>query len=399
MPNKKKTDLDWLIKNSIWIALYRQGHDIRVEYKIPEISTRIGDYEGKPYFKNLKRIYDFLSPYDNSNNFLNTGRIGHSGHLEDCDIFLRLSNQVVEFDEKQHFNSLRGEVLDMYPPDLPLAFNRKKYRDKCRKKKIAKNQKVVGIWNDVLRDFLPWIAGINPTARIDVSAISTSVINMSAGEVLDQVKGADKAIKFYKQKRGEISKLQYKDSLSRNVDEEKNIIYQYLLDTFDKVFWGYPNGQSANLNDYNQKKLYPYLYNIYNKLEGYRGRKITIGNKKLASCDIYIAEEHRIIELDEVRHFTELRSIALDNYPDELTIAFDKEEYSNFCRQIRMKDDDPPYRDEQRAWYDTLRDFLPLIDSKHKPSIRIPLFETPKTGLRLDKEGIIKRLEKGLQIH
>ena len=172
MTNKEVTNHDWLIKNNIWIALYRQGYDIRVEYKIPEISTRIADYEGKPYFKHLKRIYDFLSPYDNSKNFLKTGKIGNSGHLEDCDIFLGRSNQVVELDEKQHFNSLRGEVLDMYPSDLPLAFNRKEYRGKCGKKAIGKNGKVVSIWNDVLRDFLPWIAGINPTARIDVTAIS-----------------------------------------------------------------------------------------------------------------------------------------------------------------------------------------------------------------------------------
>lgn len=34
----------WLKRNSIWIALYRCGFDIRIEYKIPEISTRIEDY-------------------------------------------------------------------------------------------------------------------------------------------------------------------------------------------------------------------------------------------------------------------------------------------------------------------------------------------------------------------
>jgi hypothetical protein len=28
------------------------------------------------------------------------------------------------------------------------------------------------------------------------------------------------------------------------------------------------------------------------------------------------------------------------------------------CEEINAKDNYPPYRDEQRAWYDTLRDFL-----------------------------------------
>ena len=138
MTNKKEKKQDWLIKNNIWIALYRQGHDIRVEYKIPEISTKIADYKDKPYFKYLKRIYDFLVLHDEDNKFVEKGRLGQSGHLEDCDILLAGSNQVVEFDEKHHFNSLRGEVLDMYPADLPLAFNHKEYRGKCGKKAIGK---------------------------------------------------------------------------------------------------------------------------------------------------------------------------------------------------------------------------------------------------------------------
>lgn len=398
MTNKKVTNHDWLIKNNIWIALYRQGYDIWIEYKIPEISTRIADYDDKPYFKHLKRINDFLSPHDNSKNFLKTGRIGNSGHLEDCDIFLGRSNQVVELDEKQHFNSLRGEVLDMYPSDLPLAFNRKEYRRKCGKKKIGKNKNVVSIWNDVLRDFLPWIAGINPTVRIDITAISAAVTDTSARVVLDYIKASDKAIEFYEDKKGEISSLKYNDALSRNVDEEKNIIYRYLLDHYEKVFWGYPSGQFANLSEYDKKEIYPYLKKIYAALENYRGRKIKIGMEKLANCDIYIPGEHRIVELDEVRHFTELRAVALKNYPKELTIAFDKEEYADYCNQIKMKDNDPPCRDEQRAWYDTLRDFLPSIDGKYKPVIRIPLFETKKTDLRLDKEALIQRLENGLRI-
>ena len=34
----------WLTRNRIWIALYRQGYDIRVEYKLPGISTLIDSY-------------------------------------------------------------------------------------------------------------------------------------------------------------------------------------------------------------------------------------------------------------------------------------------------------------------------------------------------------------------
>jgi len=399
MTNNEITNHDWLIKNNIWIALYRQGYDISVEYKIPEISTRPEDYKDKPYYNHLKRIHDFLSRYDNSINFLKTGRIGHSGHLEDCDIFLRRYNQVVELDEKHHFNSLRGEVLGMYPSDLPLAFNRKAYQEKCGKKAMAKSKNIVSIWNDVLRDFLPWTAGINPTARIDVTAISSSVKDLSAREVINYIKASDKSIEFYQEKKGAISSLKYKDYLSLNVDEEKNFIYKYLLDHYEKVFWGYPSRQFADLSAYDKKGIYPFLKKIYTMLENHRSRKIKIGNKKLANCDIYIHGEKRIVELDEVRHFTELRAVALENYPKELAIAFNKEEYTDYCYQIKSKDADPPYRDEQRAWYDTLRDFLPLSDVTYKPVIRIPLFETKKTDLRLHGEAIIQRLSNGLQIH
>ena len=307
---------------------------------------------------------------------------------------------MVEFDEKQHFNSLRGEVLDMYPADLPLAFNRKEYRGKCGKKKIAKNENIAGIWNDVLRDFLPWIAGINPTVRIDVNAIPASVTDLPTGAVLDCVKALDKAIEFHEEKKGEISSLKYNDSLSRNVDEEKNVIYRYLLDHYEKVFWGYPSGQPTQLDKYAKQKIYPDLRKIYEALENYRNRKIEIGRATLANCDIYIQGEQRIVELDEFRHFTELRAVALKNYPKELTIAFDKKEYINFCDRIHAKDEDPKklYRDEQRAWFDTLRDFLPLSGGKYKPVIRIPLFETKRTGLQLDEVSIIRQLKNRLRI-
>ncbi len=29
--------------------------------------------------------------------------------------------------------------------------------------------------------------------------------------------------------------------------------------------------------------------------------------------------------------------------------------------KLKKRDNDPPYRDEQRAWYDTLRDFAPVL--------------------------------------
>ncbi len=383
----------WRIKNCIWIALHNQKYDIRIEYKIPEISTRIEAYKCKSYYKQLKRIYNLLLRYAKNSNSLKTDMIGHSGHLEDCDVVLFRCNQVVELDEYHHFNSLRGKVLDLYPSNLPLAFNLKAYQKKC----TGANINVVSIWNDVLRDFLPWIVGINPTVRIDVSAISNSIFYLSATDVLNCVMASDAKIKFFKRKKGRISCGKYLDSVSRNVDEEKNIIYKYLLDKYKKVWWGYPSGAHAKLSGYQNSKAYSNLKEIYSALE-IQKKKVKIGKSLLSKCDIYIPGEKRIVELDEVRHFTEPRATALKNYPKKLKIAFDKDEYSDFCSQINLKDNDPPNRDEQRAWFDTLRDFLPLSSGEYKPVIRMPLFETKKTNLPLDKRSIITRLENGLKI-
>lgn len=41
------------------------------------------------------------------------------------------------------------------------------------------------------------------------------------------------------------------------------------------------------------------------------------------------------------------------------------------CREIDARDDDPPDRDEQRAWYDSLRDHLPLLKPGFGPTVRI----------------------------
>jgi len=383
---------DWQKRNIIWTALYRQGYDIRVEYKISGVSTRIDDYQDKPYFNSLKRIYDFLLKHDNSNNAKNTGRIGNSGTLPDCDVVLLCSNQVIEIDEKHHFNWLRREVLGMYPDDLPLAFDREQYRHKCANRKTG--AKASSVWFEVIRDFLPWIAGINPTARIDISFLSPVVVQSYSESIIEYVKKHDPKIEFYKGRKGAISGARDND----NVDEEKNLIYRYMLDKYEIAYWGYPPNLPADIDGYRESEnVHTDLTQIHLQLEKHRGKSIET-NKKLAACDIFIPEENRLIELDEIRHFTALRAVALGHYPKHLKTAYDREEYILFCKQVDAKDHDPPNRDEQRAWYDTVRDFIPLIDSRYRPVIRIPLFRKKNTALQLDREALIKRVDDGLRI-
>jgi len=76
------------------------------------------------------------------------------------------------------------------------------------------------------------------------------------------------------------------------------------------------------------------------------------------------------VELDESQHFSDLRKESLIRYPDKLQLGFDRNKWYQLCENIKAKDGNPVYRDEQRAWYDTLRDFLPLTKGLH-PTIRI----------------------------
>ena len=89
-------------------------------------------------------------------------------------------------------------------------------------------------------------------------------------------------------------------------------------------------------------------------------------------CDFYIPRANLIIEYDERQHFTEPRALALELYPPTLSLGFDAQRWLNACRKIRSRDNQPPYRDEQRAFYDALRDILSqangtrLIRIKHE---------------------------------
>jgi len=112
------------------------------------------------------------------------------------------------------------------------------------------------------------------------------------------------------------------------------------------------------------KKNSPYyskLKKIYEKLQDHREYRDFLKAKTLPNCDFFVRNPGFIVELDESQHFTLPRKITLEEYPTNLELRFSKERWIRLCEKIDAKDNDPPYRDEQRAWYDTLRDFLPAI--------------------------------------
>ncbi len=113
------------------------------------------------------------------------------------------------------------------------------------------------------------------------------------------------------------------------------------------------------------------LREIYDDLVKIRGHKDFSTPGYPLACDFYIPAKNMIIEYDERQHFTEERARSLLHYPSDLNLGFRIDEWCTECKRIRATDSDPIYRDEQRAFYDSLRDIsaaqreMSLIRIKH----------------------------------
>lgn len=111
------------------------------------------------------------------------------------------------------------------------------------------------------------------------------------------------------------------------------------------------------------------LSGIYDSLRDYRGFSEFV-RASYVDVDFFIPDPGLIVEFDESQHFTAPRKITLSKYPPDLATGFSREAWMDHCDDIRAFDNDPPFRDEQRAWYDTLRDFLPEM-TVYRPTVRL----------------------------
>lgn len=122
--------------------------------------------------------------------------------------------------------------------------------------------------------------------------------------------------------------------------------------------------------DYIGSVYHDELNEIYSALQTCRGHDNFVKTRNLPHCDYYVPNPGFILEFDESQHFTFCRKISLTKYPSNLQLGFEAKKWIRLCQELNKKDNDPPYRDEQRAWYDTLRDFLPSLIGL-KPTIRL----------------------------
>ena len=100
------------------------------------------------------------------------------------------------------------------------------------------------------------------------------------------------------------------------------------------------------------------------------GLDVFVRRKKLAECDYWVPEPGFIVEFDESQHFTALRAVALSAYSDAAPLGFSRARWIDLCKRYNRRDNNPVYRDEQRAWYDTLRDLVPSIKGL-QPTVRL----------------------------
>lgn len=126
-----------------------------------------------------------------------------------------------------------------------------------------------------------------------------------------------------------------------------------------------------SLSSFPEPALDAELLLILDKIESVREMKIKKWlTKGKLSFDFFVPGKCLVIEFDERQHFTLPRAASLRAYPDRTTLGFDKGKWIQLCEEINAGDNSPEYRDEQRAFYDAIRDIMaPRIGLK--PVIRI----------------------------
>ncbi|MDK2908055.1 MAG: hypothetical protein PWQ87_513 [Candidatus Woesearchaeota archaeon] len=175
--------------------------------------------------------------------------------------------------------------------------------------------------------------------------------------------------------------------------ECKNTIKRMLKKIYGDVEINYKFEVSTNVEDYKDFSFYQKLKEILLELQKYRGHTDFVRARNLPRCDFFVPNPGFIVEFDESQHFTEPRKISLQKYPKNLKLGFSLRKWTALCEKINAKDNYPPFRDEQRAWYDTLRDFLPEIKCL-KPTVRLYSKEMQWCSLNPENPRDIEKFRK-----
>lgn len=147
-------------------------------------------------------------------------------------------------------------------------------------------------------------------------------------------------------------------------------ILELLSRIFSEVKVNYNLNISSDGSEFKNSLHFENLSKIYKSLQEYRNYDTFIRSSKLPNVDFFIVNPGFILEFDESQHFTKPRKVAIENYSSTIELCFSKKKWIESCKKLNKRDNDPPFRDEQRAWYDTLRDYAPSILNL-KPTVRL----------------------------
>lgn len=150
----------------------------------------------------------------------------------------------------------------------------------------------------------------------------------------------------------------------------KETVARLLEKAFGQVCSQYSLDLPARLQGYKGKPHYDELARIYEALKRYRGHDSFVRTDRLPKVDYYLPKQRTVVEFDESQHFTRPRHITLSFYPADLELGFDRQRWMELAKCLDRHDNDPIYRDEQRAWYDTLRDFSAAVLG-NAPTVRL----------------------------
>jgi hypothetical protein len=126
----------------------------------------------------------------------------------------------------------------------------------------------------------------------------------------------------------------------------------------------------AKVQDYEHTAIGKTLWQIHTGLGDLRGYRDFSKSAQVPPCDYYISSPPFILEFDESQHFSHARLVSLMLYPAEFRAGFSISRWRELCLEINAQDDQPPDRDERRAWYDVLRDLVPTVHGFY-PTVRL----------------------------
>jgi len=152
----------------------------------------------------------------------------------------------------------------------------------------------------------------------------------------------------------------------------KQRVFELLKKIYGKVEKNYSVDIATKPEYFSDSNQYPKLDEIFSHLSALRGYTDLVQKEKLNTCDYFIPDKQIVVEFDEPQHFTTARKKSLELYKKS-DFSFDVKKWIKLCEETNAKDNDKnvPHRDEQRAWLDTIRDFIPLLKKNFNPTIRL----------------------------